>query len=183
MFFICKIRLLGVFLSTMFLLFLPLSVHAAIDYSLNDLGGGRYEYLYTVSNDNYDFDIEEFSIFFDFESYENLEITSTPSSWDPILIQPDVDLEEDGMFDALALGMPLVLGEVVSGFGVSFDWIGSGIPGTQAYEFIDPDSFMVLDDGSTTLTAVPLPAGIYFMISGLMTIAGLGRSCRNRLKD
>ncbi|MBN1765568.1 MAG: PEP-CTERM sorting domain-containing protein, partial [Sedimentisphaerales bacterium] len=56
-------------------------------------------------------------------------------------------------------------GETVSGFSVSFDWLGTGVPGAQFYEIIDPDDFSTLDSGYT----VPEPGTtILLCLGGLM---------------
>jgi len=50
----------------------------------------------------------------------------------------------------------------VAGFAVSFDWLGTGEPGAQFYEIIDPDTFETIDSGWT----VPEPGTICLLSFG-----------------
>ena len=136
-----------------------------IQYEATDLGSDRWQYSYDVTNISLTGAIEEFTIWFDFDLYDNLSIETTdpPSSdWDEIVIQPEPVLSDDGYYDALGLGVGIGIGERVSGFSVSFDWLGGGEPGSQFYEIIDPDTFETIDSGWT----IPEPATLLILALG-----------------
>jgi len=133
----------------------------SISYDVSSLGGTGWEYTYTVANDTLGADIEEFTIWFDLALYGNLVATATPADWDPLVIQPDPGLPDDGFYDALALVAGIAPGDSLGGFSVSFDYLGSGTPGAQLFEVIDPATFDLLDDGTTVRAAAgpgPSPA-------------------------
>jgi PEP-CTERM putative exosortase interaction domain len=142
-----------------------------INYDVNNLGGNTWEYTYTVQNDSLAVDIEEFTIWFDLGLYENLTPTSTLIDWDEITIQPDIGLPDDGYYDALALVSGIAPGSSETGFSVSFDWLGTGTPGSQFFEIVDTFTFSALDSGDTTLVSsdpVPEPSTVMLMGIGLI---------------
>lgn len=133
-----------------------------IRYETNEVGSGRWEYIYKVANVSLPVLIEEFTIWFDYGKYENLSV-ETPDppagSWDEIVLQPEPVLEDDGYYDALALSSGIGIGESVSGFAVSFDWLGTGQPGSQYYEIVHPVTFVTIDYGYT----VPEPTTLFLL--------------------
>ena len=146
-------------------------------YEASNISGNTWEYSYTVNNDMLTVDIEEFTIFFDVGLYENLVATSTPVDWDPLVIQPDPFIPDDGFYDALALAAGISPGNSLGGFGVQFDYLGAGTPGVQGFDIVDPFTFDVLDSGFTQV--VPLPAAIWLFVTGLLGMFGLG-AAQNR---
>lgn len=148
------------------------AVMTEISYETEDLGTGRWQYTYEVTNLNLVVDsipsaIEEFTIWFDDNLYDNLVVTTsdpTLSDWDQIVWQPDPVLGDPGAYDALTVGANAGIGagESVYGFSVSFDWLWIGSPGSQYYEIVDPDTFATIDSGYT----VPEP--------GTVVLLGLG---------
>jgi len=136
-----------------------------ICYETADLGSGRWQYTYEVTNISLTPAVEEFTIWFDYGSFDNLSV-ETPDppagNWDEIVIQPDSVLSDDGYYDALVLGVGIGIGESVSGFSVSFDWLGAGEPGSQFYEIIDPDTFETIDSGYT----IPEPGTLLLLVLG-----------------
>jgi hypothetical protein len=137
-----------------------------IIYKTNELGAGRWQYTYDVKNISLTETIEEFTIWFDFGLYEDLAIqTPDPpaSSWSEIVLQPEPVLQDDGAYDAKALGPGIGVGQVVTGFSVSFDWLGDAVmPGSQFYEIIDPDTYQTIDSGYT----IPEPATLLLLAFG-----------------
>ena len=156
-------------------------------YNITNTSGNTWEYMYTVKNDILSVDIEEFTIFFDSSLYENLVATTTPIDWDPLVIQPDLGIPDDGFYDALALVFGISPGEILGGFGVQFDFLGIGTPGSQAFDIVDAFTFDLLDSGITTLASVPTPTPgpaptpvpepnlLLLMSSGLLVFAGRKR--------
>lgn len=143
-----------------------LASSANIEYLLTHLTGDRWQYTYTVTNNAIIPGIEEFTIYFAFDSYDNLAImTADPpsASWDELLVQPDPLLLDDGYYDALSLGSGIAVGESVAGFSVAFDWLGSGEPGPQAFDIVQPDPFEIIHAGTTT----PEPAAMLLLAVAL----------------
>lgn len=136
-----------------------------IRYEATDIGSGRWQYTYEVTNISLTGAVEEFTIWFNYGLYDNLSIeTPDPPAgdWDEVVVQPEPVLLDDGYYDALALSSGIGIGEMVSGFSVSFDWLGSGEPGSQFYEIIDPATFETLDSGYT----IPEPATLMLIAFG-----------------
>jgi hypothetical protein len=140
-----------------------------VQSQLQALGGNSYQYNYTITNDDLASGFDEISIFFSNTQYQNLAVTASPFDWDSIVLQPDAFL--DGVFDSLALSAPLALGDSVSGFSVSFDWLGAELPGAQIFDVLDSSSLTVLQSGTSSVTAVPLPASLPLMSAALAGLA------------
>jgi MYXO-CTERM domain-containing protein len=62
------------------------------------------------------------------------------------------------------------MGGGVSGFAVTFDWLGTGEPGAQPFDIVDPDTFEPIYSGTT----VPEPA------AGLMAMLAAAALRRRR---
>lgn len=140
-----------------------------ITYETTDVGSGRWEYTYEVSNidlwvNQQQVAIREFTIWFDDGLYDNLSVTTpTPlsTSWDEIHWQPEPLMQDPGAYDALILppSTGIGIGESLYGFSVDFDWLGTGSPGSQYYEIINPDTFETIDTGYT----IPEPATVVLL--------------------
>jgi len=140
-----------------------------IRYNLTALGGSQFEYEYTVTNDSLIIPIEEFTIWFDVHLYDNLVITTEEplaSQWDEIILKK-TGFELPMGYDAKSLTGGIQPLQVVSGFSVKFDWFGTGIPGSQYYEIVNPSTFVTIDSGYTVL--VPEPATL--LLLGFGTLA------------
>jgi hypothetical protein len=134
------------------------SAHATfITYDVVQESGNSWVYSYEVTNDGSE-SIEEFTIWFDLDLYSNLSLVSTAPGWDPLVIQSDLQLPHDGFFDALAdIGSALAPGLSLGGFSVRFDFLGSGRPGSQAFDILSTDPFGVVQSGVTRALVVPVP--------------------------
>ena len=144
-----------------------------ISYQVHNLSGNVWEYTYTVANDaSSSFDIEEFTVFFDFTLYENLFAPTAPAGWDPIAIQPDPLLPDDGFYDALALTSGIAPGQSLNDFSVGFTWLGTGKPGDQRFDIVDPITFETLLTGQTQVS-VPEPGVLLLFCTGLLVLFGV----------
>jgi hypothetical protein len=154
----------------------------SITYEATQIAGDRWQYNYSVSADS-GVSIEEFAVYFDVGVYEDIDIVASPLLWDPLAIQPDPLLPDDGFADWLAFGGPIAAGETLAGFSVEFDWLGLGLPGSQLFEVINPVSFDVIGSGLTDLAtappaAIPLPPAVSLFLSALTMLLGFSRSAR-----
>jgi hypothetical protein len=178
-------RLLSAF--RLFLL-LPLlattHVHAAlITYTTQSLGGSLYRYDYTITHQAGEDPLHLVDIEFDPALYleSSLNIVSDPAltaGWDQIIIGSQPGLP--ALFDLLALGGPLDGGASLSGFAIEFEWLGAGVPGPQAFQVVNPDTFTTVSTGRTNAAAtVPEPASWMLALTGLaLALAFRPRSCR-----
>jgi hypothetical protein len=101
--------------------------------------------------------------------YRNLEvITPDPpaANWDELVVQPDPILHDDGFYDALALGAGILVGSQEAGFAVQFDWLGSGEPGPQPFDIVDPVTFQTKYSGTT----LPEPSAL-ILLAGAVAAA------------
>lgn len=151
---------------------------ATIYYDVVNISGNTWEYDYRVLNDSPGINIDEFSVYFDPGRYQNLSPGPAPAGWDIVFANPDNFLNNEGIYDALALVSGLAPGNGAGGFKVRFDFLDTGTPGAQRYEVVDPADFTVLASGDTTL--VPLPAAIWLFGSGLASLLGLIFLGRNK---
>ena len=148
-------------------------------YDADELTPGRWQYTYEAANMSLTGPIEEFTIWFEYGLYDNLAVeTASPmaDNWDEIVMQPEPVLEDDGAYDAKALGVGIGVGQSVGGFAVSFDWLGDGQPGSQLYEIIDPATFETIDSGMT----IPEPATLILLGLGVAVIRRRGPLTGNR---
>lgn len=154
-----------------------LSANAVIVQSeLVSLGGNTYQYNYTITNDDIVSGFDELSVYFDAASYENLTVVASHADWDSAALPATIFLpyvNHPGVFDTIALAQPLGLGETISGFSVSFDWIGAGLPGVQNFDAIDLATYEVLQSGTTTVSAVPVPAALPMLTTALAGLVAL----------
>jgi hypothetical protein len=150
----------------------------SISYDATSLGDHRWEYSYTVNNDDLAAGIEQFTIYFPVDRYANLEILGSPPDWDSLVIQPEPELPDDGYFDSLALAAPIGLGTSLGGFVVRFEALGSTSPARQRFEIVDPDTFAVIAAGRPTPTVrtVPDPGSFALLLAGLLLVPMFVRS-------
>ena len=136
---------------------------AAITYVATNVadttpGQDLWEYTYRVSLANFASE-GGFTVNFDRNFYAQLQ--SPPpivnADWDVITIQPDLALNSNGFYDALALRNSPSLADP---FKVRFVWLGSGTPGAQPFTVHDRN-FATVSQGQTA--AVPEPSTRLFM--------------------
>jgi hypothetical protein len=137
---------------------------ATIEFDAIDLGAGLWQYDYFVSGVSFAAD-EGFATFFDVNLYSDLVPIDLPlavaSDWDILVLQPDLVLPDDGIYDALAL---VNSASLEYPFSVIFSWLGAAgtSPGIQPFEIyrLDGEGQMdLLETGFTVpRSAVPEPA-------------------------
>ena len=115
-----------------------------------------WQYRYTVSDHSFDSNTG-FTLYFDATLYSNLQNPppAVNTDWDLLVTQPEPLLfDEPGIYDALALiDRPSLAGS----FSLTFVWLGSGMPGSQAFELYDA-AFNSIVSGSTVHQPSPIPA-------------------------
>ncbi len=152
--------------SLVFLSFQATADSLPVAYSLINLGGGEYQYDYSIYNNGTlggGAPVQLFDIAFDPVFYSGLSIvTPNPlaSQWTEQILAPVGSSPADLDVSAPQNG-GIQVGSTASGFAVDFKWLGQGQPGSQAFQIFDPNSFAQLQSGNT-ITAVPvsnLPGG------------------------
>ncbi len=160
------------------------SAHAtAITFAAESIAGSDWRYRYTATNDSLGVSINEFTIYFDRNLYSNLAVETSPVDWDPLVVQPDLGIPSDGFFDALALASGIAPGDSLSGFAVSFTYLGQGTPGAQAFDILDAN-FDVIDSGSTataTNGTVPEPAILLLMVTAFAALLARRNPARSAI--
>lgn len=68
-----------------------------------------------------------FEVYFDYELFDNLTVTQTPvgSDWDVLAFQSTPSFFEDAILSFESFGDALMIGELLSGFQVSVDYLGT----------------------------------------------------------
>jgi len=138
-----------------------------ISYDLLDLGNNRFECIYVVKNDDLRTPIKQFTLSFDEDYYGNIQVTSGAAisvNWDEIILLP-TGLGVPFEYDALTLADGIGLGQSVGGFSVSYDWFGTGLPGKQPFEIINPSNSQPIYSGNTVPEATTI---ILFAFGGMM---------------
>ena len=154
------------------LLTLSLAAHAGkVDSTYTPLGGNQWSVAFSVTNTGDPAPVSEFTVFFAEGLFANLAVTGSPGTWDSIVIQPDSGIPADGFFDALVLDQVDALdnGESQSGFGMTFDFLGTGTPGALPFDFLDAN-FTVIASGRTTVPGTgggTLPEPATLLLSSL----------------
>ena len=143
----------------------PTVTYAAVDVA------GSWHYDYTV-NGPIDF-FGGVHLVFDYGSYANLASSSSDPSI--LLNQPDQIALLNG--DVFATFDTAALADGSSAlFSVSFDWLGTGAPGSQAFDIFDASGNFVAA-GSTTATGstppppLPEPSDIALAAAALLALS------------
>lgn len=160
------------------LVFAPSSRGATIAYVASNLadttpGQDLWEYTYKVSLANFAVG-EGFTVRFDRNLYTSLQ--SPPpvvnADWDPLTIQPDLALNSDGFYDALALRNTPALADP---FKVRFVWLGSGSPGAQPFTVHDRN-FSIVSQGQTAPVPEPSTRLLMFCIPAAVLLSSRFRA-------
>lgn len=174
--------------SGVFLLLLASQLAAgtiSVQYSVTPLGGNVYEYVYSIYNNGTlpgNGPVQFFDIDFDTSLYSNLQI-STPSSFDSQWSQAILagGVGYPAAFDVCAapasssscppfLSGGIPVNTTLAGFSVTFDWLGTGTPGSQPFEVYD-SNFDRVQSGET---ATPEPSSLCLVALSAFFLAACG---------
>ncbi|WP_428357640.1 IPTL-CTERM sorting domain-containing protein [Methyloprofundus sp.] len=66
-------------------------------------------------------------------------------------------------------------GSILAGFSITFDYLGTGTPGSQVFDIINPDTFVTVDNGVTRNQVViqQIPTLSQWAIMLLSSLIGL----------
>lgn len=154
-------------LSLLFLTNAQAQVSARIEYAATPLGGSLWRYDYTVVNTGLTA-FDELTIDFDATAFSGLNLLSSPTGWDSLVVQADPAIPAAGFLDSLS-NSRFLSGAIASGFAVSFNFLGTGTPSSQPFTIVDPSTFDVLASGVTSpvpeaSTWLLMPAGILILL-------------------
>ena len=172
-----KILFLSVLLVVIFGVRAP--VYATkISCDMQNLGGDIWLCGYTVNNDTLTDPIMEFKIYFEYGLYQGLWVESTVSDWTVQVLDPGYDTTTgpySGYYDAIADDTGISPGNKLSGFQLSFEWLGVfGSPVEQTFD-VYGENLTSLGSGQTTSTVVPEPGTLMLLCSGLLCLANIRR--------
>ena len=157
-----------------------------ITYDLTNVSGSTWVYQYTISNNNTGGGpISAFDVVFASNLFANLELVSLPYGWIGGTANPEPPpIDEDGFLIGWTLpflGFGVDLGETLSGFSVRFDFLGTGIPGAQLFEILNPFSLRVIEIGQTVQrTAIAEPSVLALLLAALLAACAV--AARRRLR-
>ena len=123
-------------------------------YTLVNLGGGEYQYDYTIYNNGSlgaGVAVQLFDVDFDSALYSNLQIatpTALASQWTEQIFPAGGGLPADFDVSTPTNGGIAPLSSV-SGFAVDFNYLGTGLPGSQPFTITNPTTFALLQSGNT----------------------------------
>ncbi len=163
----------GLFLSLLFVCGSSASgPGSGIFYTLDDLGGGHYQYNYRLTNLSLSNPVSEVTILFDHALYANLATTTdpAPAGWDDgdiIQPRPLTTPQVTGQYNIWATGGGLLIGQSAKFFSVTFDWLSTDIPGGQPYEIVDPLTWETVASGYT----IPEPLSVALLMAGTVLLA------------
>lgn len=123
------------------------------------LSGNTWSAQFNVANDGTPTTISGFTIYFPAAEFTSLTLIASPSTWDALVIQPDLALPAAGFLDSLAIsaGDELALGQSVGGFEIGFTFLGQSTPASLAFDIVDRNYTVLFSGYTTELVAPPVP--------------------------
>jgi hypothetical protein len=148
----------------------------SVDYTAINLGSGTWQYDYTLQGSflaNWGV-----AIYFPTPDYAGGSITDLatgdPNYWLTFPLQADPTIPAPGEYDIVALVDNPSLSSV---FDVTFQWNGTGTPGTQdfnLYDFTNGAALLASGTTAAAVTAVPEPTPLLLMLlAGLASLTVL----------
>lgn len=141
----------------------------AVTYTATDLGGGTWEYEYSLTGALSSGD--DLAIYFPLATSSNLnDLLTGGADFTTFVFQPDAGLPAPGEYDVIAnIDNP----DLTPVFDASFSYTGSGSPGSQDFTLYDAN-YNIIGSGSTTpagtsVAATPEPASL--VLIGLALVA------------
>jgi hypothetical protein len=159
---------------------------AKVNFTTVSLGGNHYRYDYVIHNDGSlgsGQSIQLIDLLFDPALYDESTLTNSSdsalaSSWSQQFLGSAPGIP--AAFDLLSTGLGIAVGSEVNGFSVEFLWLGLGAPGHQIFEIYDPNSFALLEQGTTTTSIqTPLPGAFPMMATGISLLSVFRRKPPN----
>jgi hypothetical protein len=156
----------------------------SIQYDVVQVSGNVYRYVYSITNSgNSASPVRLFDILFDTSLYQESSlqiVTPNPlhTQWSEQLLASAPAVP--AAYDALSLTGGIPPGTTVTGFSVQFTWLGSGTPGNQPFQIFDPNTFAILQTGTT---GVPLPVPAASTLALSLVGIGLSISAALQLRD
>jgi hypothetical protein len=125
------------------------------------LGGNKYQYVYTVTNDGSlgaGVAVKLFDIVFDPANYRESSlkiVTSAPlnTQWNETILFSAPAIP--AAYSSFSSTTGIAKNAKASGFSIEFEWIGAGMPSTQTFQVFDPNTFSLLEQGITTVRVMP----------------------------
>ena len=158
-------------------LILPAHAQVHISYTLEESDSGRWKATYELGNLGYSPGIQWFTIFFDYGLYDHLVAeTSTPihAQWqeevkNPLFSSP---LPFPGIYDSWTTFEGISPGQFLTGFTISFDWLGEGAP-TRGQQFeVYANAEEPLSPWGGTTVYIPEPATLLVLSVGSLFAFG-----------
>ena len=147
------------------------AVVSSITSTYTPLGGNQWSVELNVANLGEPTPISEFTIYFSESHFTNLSLTGHPSTWDTIVIQPDLGIPASGFLDGLVLDTSNALGIGASqgGFALTFALLGPDQPFSLPFDLFD-ENLGPIGSGFTTvfINDVPEPASVWLVLLGLV---------------
>jgi PEP-CTERM motif len=161
-----------------FIASLALAAQAGIvvQSSTTSLGGNDWRLDYTLSGAAPAGGFNGLTIYFDSASFTGLSNGVAPLGWDPLLIQPDLSIPADGLFDVLHTAGPLSGTVAPTAFSVVVN--AGAQPGAQWFELYLYDSvnLTTVASGMTVqVSSVPEPTTAALVLLALGAVALRGR--------
>jgi len=143
-----------------------------ITASTTNISGNIWESRYTITN-NSEATIYWFTIYFDFEQYQDIIFIRTPEvglDWDVFAVEPF--LTSDGFVDAFSFGDGITLGQSLSNFVVRYNYLGTDLPVVQSFEVYDPEfqEPVPIELGEVDITVVTEPNVLLLFVFGFIAM-------------
>ncbi|MHC6647387.1 hypothetical protein ACYTPF_12510 [Alteromonas sp. HB246098] len=130
---------------------------ALIEHSLKKIDSSSYEVEFAIFNTS-SAPVKAFTLYFDYDFFAGISITSTPADWDSFAVQPDqiLGVNEPGFADFYSSTVAIGPNNYLKGVLITFDWNGMGEIASAPFYFetYDPSTFAVLSSGYSTLKSV-----------------------------
>lgn len=108
-----------------------------LSINFKQISGQRWEADYVIANESSSTPIKGLRVTFPANSYDNIAIITTPSTWDAISANPDTVIGANGIYEIFTITSEIIDGDPLKGIRLEFDWLKSGSPSSQSFEIIN----------------------------------------------